>query len=162
MQVREYAAAGGVVVDDAGRVLLLERWLERNGAPFRELRLPKGHVEDGETDEQAALRETCEESGYCALQVVADLGAAVTEFDLPGERVRRTEHYYLMQLTDPQRGEPNFQGPEEALFRPVWVSDLGAAEQQLTFASEIQFATRALMLTSAEEFAAPSSAGAET
>ena len=50
MQVREYTAAGGVVLDDAGRVLLIERWVLRGGELRHEIRLPKGHVEPGETD----------------------------------------------------------------------------------------------------------------
>ena len=44
-------------------VLLIERWVTRGGAPFYEARLPKGHVEAGETDAEAALREVCEEAG---------------------------------------------------------------------------------------------------
>ena len=31
MREREYAAAGGVVLDDAGRVLLIERWVAALG-----------------------------------------------------------------------------------------------------------------------------------
>ena len=37
-----------------GRVLLIERWILRNGQPAFEIRLPKGHVEPGETDQEAA------------------------------------------------------------------------------------------------------------
>lgn len=145
MKVREYRAAGGVVVDEQGRVLLIERWIARDGALVHEVRLPKGHVEAGETDEQAAVREVCEETGYCGLAVLADLGEALTEFILRLEQVRRTEHYYLMQLTDPERGEPSFDHPEaeEARFRPRWAANLASAEAQLTFPSEKEFARRA-------------------
>ena len=72
-----YAAAGGVVVQRdvlqglpaaETHLLLLDR-------PRRaEVRLPKGHIDPGESAEEAALRETCEESGYCDLDVLADLG----------------------------------------------------------------------------------------
>src|SRR5512139_2643988 len=79
-RTHEYRAAGGVVIDDAGRVLMIERWVMRKGERVHEIRLPKGHVEPGETDEQAALRETCEESGYCGLAVIGDLGEAQTEW----------------------------------------------------------------------------------
>ena len=103
MDTREYRAAGGIVLDDAGRVLLIERWVMRNGGLAFEIRLPKGHVEPGETDEQAAIRETCEETGYCGLEVIADLGEYLNEFILPDERVLRHEHFYLMRLTDPPR-----------------------------------------------------------
>ncbi len=147
MRRREYTAAGGVVMDDGGRVLLIERWVERDGQIVHEVRLPKGHVEPGETDEQAALRETCEESGYCSLHVLADLGTTVTEFDkhldAEGEHVRRTERYYLMRLADAHRSEPNFQSADEARFNPRWVSGLDEAERVLTYGSEKEFAARA-------------------
>jgi 8-oxo-dGTP pyrophosphatase MutT (NUDIX family) len=148
MRLREYTAAGGVVLDHSGRVLLIERWLERGGEVIHEVRLPKGHVDPGESDEEAARRETCEESGYCALEVIADLGTSVTEFDKPlgedeREHVRRTERFFLMRLTDERRGEPNFQTPDEARFRPRWAVNLAEAERLLTYASEKDFAGRA-------------------
>jgi 8-oxo-dGTP pyrophosphatase MutT (NUDIX family) len=143
MQVREYSAAGGVVLDDAGQVLLLERWVQREARLIHEIRLPKGHVEPGETDEQAALRETCEESGYCGLEIIADLGAAYTQFIKAQERVARTERYFLMRLVHPAQGTPEFHGADEALFRVRWVANLEVAEAQLTYESEKQFARRA-------------------
>jgi 8-oxo-dGTP pyrophosphatase MutT (NUDIX family) len=145
----EYSAAGGIVRDGAGRILLIERLVVRNGSLVHEVRLPKGHVEAGETDEQAALREVCEETGYCGLQVVADLGDDFTHFVLDGRPIRRREHYYLMQLTDANRGAPAFDSPhaEEALFRPRWAADLAEAEQQITFDSERRFVGRARQLT---------------
>ncbi|MCX7707423.1 MAG: NUDIX hydrolase, partial [Anaerolineae bacterium] len=110
----EYRAAGGVVLDEQGRVLLIERWVIRDGRPVFEVRLPKGHVEPGETDEQAALREVCEETGYCGITITADLGEIVNEFKWPGEdlHVVRHEHYYLMHLADTGRGDPRFDSPE--------------------------------------------------
>lgn len=150
METREYRAAGGVVLNDAGRVLLIERWVLRDGQLAFEMRLPKGHVEPGETDEQAALREVCEETGYCGLAVTADLGELVNEFNWPGEgrRVLRHEHYYRMRLTDPARGEPHFDNPEadEARFTPRWAASLADAEALITFESEREFVRRARQL----------------
>ncbi len=51
-----YTAAGGIVVHK-GQVLVLLR------PTAGEVRLPKGHVESGETLEAAALREVMEETG---------------------------------------------------------------------------------------------------
>ncbi|MCX7671892.1 MAG: NUDIX domain-containing protein [Anaerolineae bacterium] len=143
--VHRYRAAGGVVLDEHDRVLLIERVVWREGRQVHEVRLPKGHVEPGETDEQAALREVCEETGYCGLRIIADLGEDITRFVRNGRPVHRCEHYYLMRLVDPQRGAPSFDSPaaEEALFRPLWAADLAEAEQQITFESERRFIRRA-------------------
>jgi len=148
LPVREYRAAGGVVLDDTGRMLLIERWVLRNGELAFETRLPKGHVEAGETDEQAALRETCEETGYCGLAITADLGEYLNEFILPEERVLRHERFYLMHLTDATPGEPHFDSAnaDEARFRPHWAVNLAEAEAQITFASEREFVARARRL----------------
>ena len=51
METLFYVAAGGVIIHD-GQMLLLDR-------PHRgEIRLPKGHVDPGESHDETALRET--------------------------------------------------------------------------------------------------------
>jgi 8-oxo-dGTP pyrophosphatase MutT (NUDIX family) len=148
MNIQEYRAAGGIVQDEQGRVLLIERFVMRDGELSHEIRLPKGHVEAGESDAQAAVREVCEETGYCGISIVRDLGEGQTEFTWQDREVhiRRTEHYYLMRLADPQRDAPHFDNvhSEEALYRPRWVANLAEAEQALSFESERRFVRRAL------------------
>ena len=87
-----------------------------------------------------------EESGYWRLEIVADLGLGNVEFDFKGKHIKRTEHYFLMRLTDPRRGQPRPKSPtaEEALFEPLWADDLDAAADLLTFESERDFVRRAL------------------
>ena len=129
--VVRYTAAGGVVVHD-GRVLVLRR-------PNRgEVRLPKGHVEPGESVQEAALRETCEESGY-AVVLKADLGAQVVEFDYEERHVVRSEQYFLMTLTDSPEGSPS--GGEEH-FDPAWLT-WDEALAALTFDAEREWVRRA-------------------
>jgi 8-oxo-dGTP pyrophosphatase MutT (NUDIX family) len=128
-----YAAAGGVVVRD-GQVLLLRR-------PSRaEIRLPKGHVEPGESHEAAALREAREEGGMANPRLVADLGLQQVEFDHDGVHWIRLEFYYLMALDDltpfPRSAE------DEAEFQPFWVP-IADAESLLTFPSEREWLRRA-------------------
>ncbi len=125
-----YTAAGGVVVHD-GRVLVLRR-------PSRdEIRLPKGHVEPGESPEQAALREVGEESGYAPLTIRADLGVQTVEFDYAGRHIVRLERYYLMEL--PPSAVPS---GGEAQFEPVWM-EWDEALAALTFEAEREWVRRA-------------------
>jgi 8-oxo-dGTP pyrophosphatase MutT (NUDIX family) len=132
-----YHAAGGVVIrDDGARVLLLER-------PGRkELRLPKGHIEAGETREQAAVREVQEETGYADVTIVADLGSYThTFYDFVRDReVTRTESYFLMRLI----GERPYTGPhlDHENFSRRWVRREDA-ERLTTYESEREFIRRA-------------------
>lgn len=92
-----YVAAGGVVFDGRGRVLVLDR-------PSRgEIRLPKGHVERGEEPFEAAVRETAEEAGYDDLELLFDLGAQIVEFDYRGKHITRDERYFSFRLVTDRR-----------------------------------------------------------
>lgn len=126
-----YRAAGGVVTHE-GKILVLER------ASRTEVRLPKGHMEPGEDPRAAALRETAEESGYCSLEIIADLGVQRWSFfdSFKQAFVTRDNHFYLMRLTDTARDAG------EAQFSPVWVT-LAEAESRLTFEEEREFVRRA-------------------
>lgn len=128
----QYQAAGGVVLDADHRVLLIERTVDGG----HEIRLPKGHIDPGEMPEAAALREVCEETGYCDLSLVADLGWQTTTFLLEQKRVQREERYYVMRLVSDRLQPPKFSSKREALFRNLWVGSLDEAESLLTFESE--------------------------
>jgi 8-oxo-dGTP pyrophosphatase MutT (NUDIX family) len=130
----EYLAAGGVVIHE-GQVLLLDR------PSRREVRLPKGHVEPGESHQAAALRETVEETGLAELEIIADLGLQTVEFDYRGEHFRRTEHYFLLgKLGDGEQPRPPKDVEE---FRPFWAS-LDDAVKLLTYPAEQTMARKAI------------------
>jgi 8-oxo-dGTP pyrophosphatase MutT (NUDIX family) len=95
---RRATSAGGVVCDDRhdGRrwVLLIAR---RNAAGKPQWTLPKGGLEAGETDEDAALREVREETGYGAV-ISHLLGTIDYWFVWRPDRIRyhKFVHYYFM------------------------------------------------------------------
>lgn len=132
MRAVRYTAAGGVITD-GDRVLVLHR-------PSRnEVRLPKGHVEAGESPEDAALREAVEESGYTDLEIVAALGRQVVKFVFQGTHVIRDERYWLMRLRSPQQLERR---PADLQFIPDWMS-WDQALAALSFEAEREWVRRA-------------------
>jgi 8-oxo-dGTP pyrophosphatase MutT (NUDIX family) len=133
----EYTTGGGVVLHN-GKMLLLER-------PARgEIRLPKGHIDPGETAAEAALREVAEETGYGDLEIIHDLGVRLVEFEYQGDHYRRHEHYFVMRLRSAQQVT---RAPEdEAQFR-VWWAPQASAPGALTFEAEQAVAQAALAAT---------------
>ncbi|MDP1171465.1 NUDIX hydrolase, partial [Klebsiella pneumoniae] len=59
--------------------------------------LPKGHIEQGETAEQTAMREVEEETGIQGT-VLAPLGSIDYWFVTEGRRVHKTVHHYLLRF----------------------------------------------------------------
>ncbi len=107
-------SAGGVVVDDRPDgdrwVLLIAR---RNAAGNAQWTLPKGRVEQGETMEQAALREVREETGY-ATEIRRELGTIDYWFVWRPDKVRyhKFVHYYLMETDGAPPGERDDEAEE--------------------------------------------------
>ena len=139
-----YETGGGVVLNERDEVLLLERHVTRDEGLRHELRLPKGHIDPGESPAEAALREVCEESGYCGLTILAALEMESVTYEHRRRFVTRDEHYFLMRLTDPTRREPQVNpNSEEALFQPRWARDFDEAVALLTYEAEQNVARRA-------------------
>ena len=89
-------SAGGVVLDaDQAMVALIGR-LDRRGRLLWSL--PKGHIEEGETPEQTAVREVAEETGISS-RVLRPLGAIDYWFVADNRRIHKTVHHFLMQAT---------------------------------------------------------------
>jgi 8-oxo-dGTP pyrophosphatase MutT (NUDIX family) len=95
--------------------------------------LPKGHVEAGETDEMAALREVREETGIEGV-TEADLGVIDYWFYSRSDetRVHKTVHFFLMRATG---GDPSLHDHEVAEAR--WLTVDGALDR-MTYPNERQ------------------------
>jgi 8-oxo-dGTP pyrophosphatase MutT (NUDIX family) len=136
IQIHTYATAGGVVLNHQNQILLLERHVEREEGTRHEIRLPKGHIEPDESAEQTAVREVCEESGYCDLTILAPLGDNLVAYTHKGKTTLRHETYFLMRLTGDAPPRANPQGAEELLFQPHWAKDFASAIALLTYPAE--------------------------
>jgi len=91
-------SAGGLVIDSSGtQGLLIGRIDQKDNARARLLwSLPKGHIEIGETPEQAALREVMEETGIES-EISRSLGIIDFWFMAGGKRIHKTVHHYLFR-----------------------------------------------------------------
>jgi len=108
-------SAGGVVVrviENRPHVLLIRD-------PYRKWGLPKGHIEEGERDDQAALREVQEETGLSDLRLGPDLG----EIDWTFRKKERTIHkfcrFYLMASEGSESRPEVAEGITEVKWLPV-------------------------------------------
>jgi len=94
-------SAGGLVIDGVDRpreeqlAALIGR-VDRRGRMLWSL--PKGHIEQGETAEQTAIREVAEETGIHG-HVLAALGSIDYWFVTEGRRVHKTVHHYLLRFS---------------------------------------------------------------
>jgi ADP-ribose pyrophosphatase YjhB (NUDIX family) len=98
--ISEHVSCGGVVIRRDGDRLFVALVREDG---FSEYILPKGHVEQGETLEQAAIREIGEESGLTDLSLISKIG--VTQRLNLKKTSWGTMHYFLF-LTGQTHGTP--------------------------------------------------------
>lgn len=132
-------SAGGLVVrtEQGVRSAALIGRLDRRGR----LRwsLPKGHVEHGETTEQAAIREVAEETGIDA-RITARLGSVEYTFTADGRRIHKRVHHFLMVAVGGELSDADLEVTEVA-----WVP-LDEMDDRLAYAGERRLARRAAEL----------------
>jgi 8-oxo-dGTP pyrophosphatase MutT (NUDIX family) len=89
-------SAGGLVIDSTGEQGLLIGRIDHKDASGTRLlwSLPKGHIEEGETPEQAAIREVAEETGITS-SISRPLGVIDFWFMAGGKRIHKTVHHFL-------------------------------------------------------------------
>ena len=88
----EEISAGGLVVDKSGAMGLLIGRIDKRGRTLWSL--PKGHIEPGESPEEAALREVLEETGIKS-SITRSLGVIDFWFMAEGKRIHKTVHHFL-------------------------------------------------------------------
>lgn len=97
-RVQKEVSAGGVIYRRVGEeidVVLASRRTRRGDLAWG---LAKGGIEEGETHEEAAVREVREETGLTA-EIEDDLGDTRYFYVWDDVRIRKTVHFFLMRHT---------------------------------------------------------------
>ncbi len=101
------SAAGGAVFND-GKTLLIfrrEHW-----------DLPKGKIDEGETPDQAALREVEEETGLQQLELGPHLLDTWHTYRMDKKRILKTTHWFLMKTNQTELTPQHEEDIEQALW----------------------------------------------
>jgi ADP-ribose pyrophosphatase YjhB (NUDIX family) len=129
-------SAGGLVVD-ASSGMPVGALIGRRDRRGRLLwSLPKGHIEAGESAEQAAVREVAEETGIVG-RIIGRLGTIDFWFMADGRRVHKTVHHFLMRA---EGGELSDEDVEVAAV--AWVP-LDEIAERLAYEDERALVARA-------------------
>ncbi|MGI9196689.1 MAG: NUDIX hydrolase [Candidatus Nanopelagicales bacterium] len=125
----EETSAGGLVIDRSGsepKAVLIARHDRRGRLVWS---LPKGHLEEGETPEDAALREVQEETGITG-RILVPLGVIDFWFMAENRRIHKTVHHYLMEASGGELSDEDAEVVEVA-----WVP-LAGIRDRLAYADE--------------------------
>jgi 8-oxo-dGTP diphosphatase len=86
-------SSGGVVIDEKNFVLVIKTKNLKNQTVYT---FPKGHIEKGETSQQAAVREVEEETGVKP-EIIKKIKDVEYWFYHNGEKIHKKVTWYLMK-----------------------------------------------------------------
>ncbi|MBS1765161.1 MAG: NUDIX domain-containing protein [Bacteroidetes bacterium] len=109
-QFRCINAAGGLVYNAEGKLLMIKR--------LGKWDLPKGKIDPGETAEEAALREVCEETGICNTTIVAELPGTYHIYKLNDKIVLKHTFWFKMLSNAVEKISPQ---TEEDILEVRWM-----------------------------------------
>ena len=133
---REFSA-GGIVFNNSGQLLLI------NNAAMKDPKksywgFPKGHINPGESSQEAAIREVREETGL-EVEVRAKIGDSKYVFTVEGEKIFKVVIMFLMEY---QSGEIKIQ--QEELLGADWF-EVKEALKKLSFSADKTLLNKALV-----------------
>jgi 8-oxo-dGTP pyrophosphatase MutT (NUDIX family) len=138
---REFSA-GGVVLNGDDVAVVVPTRRDPKGRPV--LALPKGHVDPGETPEQAATREVREETGVEA-ELVEKLGDVRYWYQRDGKRIFKLVTFYRFEFR-----AGSLDDHDDEIVEARWMP-LARAARELSFKGEREMAAVALSRLSPDE-----------
>lgn len=142
LPVAQETSAGGLVITVKNGQPYAAIIARRNRAGKIEWCLPKGHLEYGESPQQAALREVREETGIHG-RILAHLATIDYWFSGNERRVHKVVHHYLMDYVS---GHPTVDGdPDHEAEEAAWIP-LKNMLHQLAYPNERRIVSMALEL----------------
>lgn len=129
--------------------------------PYGKWTFAKGHVEQGESIADAALRETREEMGLGRLRIVAALGSIDIWFrdryrpETKGVLIHKYVHYFLMEAPSKAKGSPQ---RKEKIKKLVWV-DMRRAMRILSYDDVRETLKKAIAILNAQQRGRPAAHG---
>lgn len=117
----------------------------RNRAGRLEWCLPKGHIEAGESPEQAAVREVAEETGISA-DIIQPLGVIDYWFTGDDRRIHKVVHHFLLEATGGEISTEN--DPDHEAELAAWIP-MTELPSRLAFPNERKMAQAAADLLAA-------------
>lgn len=136
MPLIKHQSAGGLIYE-GGKFCLIYR------KGKKDFTFPKGHIEEGETPEITALRETSEETGFQNLEIIGSIGKVDYFWQEGKELHHKVEEDFLMKLKDKKRKQ--FKGPEYEDIKIVWLKPEEALKKA-SYPSVKKQLTRAIQL----------------
>jgi 8-oxo-dGTP pyrophosphatase MutT (NUDIX family) len=138
---RETSAGGVVFRIEAGAPLFL---LIRDS--YANWGFPKGHVERGESTEDAALREVREETGLQTLSSCGLIDTIDWYFRFRGRLIHKSCHFYLMETPESDTAPQHAEG----ITACQWVT-YGEAHEAVSYANAREVLRRARDMVGARE-----------
>lgn len=131
----EEVSAGGLVLqhtEQGWHAALIARYDRRGRLIWS---FPKGHIEPGESPEQAATREVREETGING-EVAAPLGIIDFWFVMDGRRIHKTVHHFVLRALSGELSTDDVEVTEVE-----WVP-LAQVAARLSYSDERELMTR--------------------
>ncbi|MCH7658837.1 MAG: NUDIX domain-containing protein [Bacteroidetes bacterium] len=128
MSKTKHFSAGGIVLKKIKNeyMILLVQHSKHKGWDF-----PKGHLNKGETSEQAAIREVGEETGVVG-EILEKAGQTQYFFTQDGEKIFKTVNFFFMKFVEQKEATT-----AEEVMDEKWLS-VEEVESQLTFKGTIE------------------------